>query len=160
GLPDLYDVTGESYGLGRWSVMSAGLNLDSGVTPSDFDAWSKVQLGFVDVNFVENNMKDVGGPPTVGSALVYRVGGQGGGTNEYFLLENRRAAGLDGALPGQGLLIYHVDDFVISNNNRNHYKVALEQADGLYQLENRFNDPSPGDDGDPYHAGGAFGRYT
>jgi immune inhibitor A len=160
GLPDLYDTGGESYGLGRWSIMSAGLNLDEGRTPSDFDAWCKIQLGFVDVTYVQNNLKDVVVPPTVDSGMVYRLWRQGEGTNEYFLLENRRAAGIDAALPGQGLLIYHVDDFVIANSNPNHYKVALEQADGLYQLENRFNDPSAGDDGDPYHAGGVFGRYT
>ena len=160
GLPDLYDTSGQSYGTGRWSIMSAGLNLDEGRTPADFDAWCKMKLGFAEVVYVENNLKDVVIPPSVESGLVYRLWRGGGGTNEYFLLENRRQTGLDSALPGQGLLIYHIDDFVLRNNNPTHYKVAIEQADGLYQLENYYNDPSIGDPGDPYQAGNAFGRYT
>ena len=160
GLPDLYDTGGESFGTGRWSMMSAGVNLDEGRTPADFDAWCKTRLGFVDVVYVQENLKDVVLPPTVDSGVVYRLWRQGGGTNEYFLLENRRASGLDGALPGEGLLIYHIDDFVKNNSTDVHYKVAVEQADGLYQLENRFNDASPGDPGDPYRPGNVFGRYT
>ena len=160
GLPDLYDTSGESYGTGRWSIMSAGVNQDAGRTPADFDAWSKVELGFTDVVYVENNMKDVVIPPSIESGLVYRLWRGGGGTNEYFLLENRKQAGLDAQLPGAGLLIYHIDDAVPKNNNSVHYKVAVEQADGLYQLENRYNDASSGDPGDPYAAGQAFGRYT
>jgi len=160
GLPDLYDTSGESYGTGRWSIMSAGVNQDAGRTPADFDAWSKVKLGFADVVYVENNMKDVVITPSVESGLVYRLWRGGGGTNEYFLLENRRQAGIDAGLPGEGLLIYHIDDFVPKNNNAEHYKVAVEQADGKYQLENFYNDASSGDPGDPYTAGDAFGRYT
>ncbi|MCS7258567.1 MAG: hypothetical protein NZ601_04295, partial [candidate division WOR-3 bacterium] len=33
---------------------------------------------------------------------------------EYFLIENRRKTGFDVNLPGQGLLIYHIDDSVIA----------------------------------------------
>jgi immune inhibitor A len=160
GLPDLYDTSGESYGTGRWSIMSAGVNQDAGQTPADFDAWSKVELGFADVVYVENNMKDLVIPPSVETGLVYRLWRGGGGTNEYFLLENRRKTGLDAGLPGEGLLIYHIDDNVPKNNNAAHYKVAVEQADGKYQLENFYNDASSGDPGDPYQAGDVFGRYT
>ncbi|HET9233937.1 MAG TPA: M6 family metalloprotease domain-containing protein, partial [Candidatus Eisenbacteria bacterium] len=160
GLPDLYDTGGESFGTGRWSMMSGGVNLDEGRTPADFDAWSKTQLGFVNVIYVQENLKDVVIPPSVESGVVYRLWRQGGGTNEYFLLENRHVSGLDAALPGEGLLIYHIDDFVKNNSIDVHYKVAVEQADGLYQLENRFNDASPGDPGDPYRPGNVFGRYT
>ncbi|NNF06023.1 MAG: hypothetical protein HKN21_04625, partial [Candidatus Eisenbacteria bacterium] len=64
------------------------------------------------------------------------------------------------ALPGGGLMIYHVDDRVSSNNNPDRYRVAVEQADGLFQLENRFSSASPGDEGDPFKEGQRFGRTT
>jgi hypothetical protein len=53
-----------------------------------------------------------------------------------------------------------VDESVQNNNVSTHYKVGLEQADGLYQLENRFGDSSFGDEGDPFREGDAFSRYT
>lgn len=160
GLPDLYDTDGGSFGLGQWSLMAGGFLLDQGTQPSDFDAWSKSKLGFVDTITLLQNQKDFVIPPVADSHEIYRLWRGGGGTTQYFLIENRRRIGLDAALPSEGLFIYHVDETLPSNRTPNHYKVALEQADGLFQLENRFNDSSIGDDGDPYHAGDTFGRYT
>lgn len=159
GLPDLYDTDGGSYGLGAWSLMSGGSNLDLGKHPADFDAWSKTQLGFVDVLSIQDDQVGFVVPPSTQGQVV-RLWKSGLLGTEYFLLENRLRTGLDAYLPGEGLLVYHVDDTIPSNRTPNHYKVALEQADGLYQLENRFNDPSVGDAGDPYHAGDVFGRFT
>ncbi|MCK4657492.1 MAG: hypothetical protein KAT85_10685, partial [candidate division Zixibacteria bacterium] len=71
----------------------------------------------------------------------------------YFLVLNRQKTGFDTHLPGEGLLIYHVDETVPNNNNENHYLVGLEQADGLFQLElHPEDDPnsSSGDTGDPF----------
>ena len=160
GLPDLYDTDGGSFGLGAWSLMSGGLALGPEKLPGDFDAWCKAKLGFVDVAriFVDHTRLTI--PPVRTSARVYRLWTDGASGDEYFLLENRQREGIDGDLPGDGLLIYHVDERVATNRNPNHYMVALEQADGLYQLENRFNSASFGDEGDPYHAGDEFSRYS
>jgi hypothetical protein len=139
--------------------MSAGLNLDEGRQPADFDAWSKTQLGFVDVISIQQDIVGAIISPS-SQGQVFRMWKSGLLGIQYFLLENRRQTGLDTALPGEGLLIYHIDESVSNNRSPNHYRVALEQADGLYQLENRFNDPSVGDDGDPFRAGDVFGRHT
>lgn len=160
GLPDLYDTDGGSYGMGVWSMMSGGFLIDQGRTPSDFDAWCKSKLGFVDVATVLQYTPGLVIAPTVESGLVYRLWRDAFGGTEYFLLENRRQAGLDQGLPGEGLLIYHVDETLGGNTFPNHYKVAVEQADGLFQLENRFNDINSGDAGDPFSAGDVFGRYS
>jgi hypothetical protein len=52
------------------------------------------------------------------------------------------------SLPGEGLLIYHVDESIPNNNNQDHYKVAVEQADGEFDLEHNngsdAGDPWPG----------------
>lgn len=160
GLPDLYDTDGGSAGVGQWSMMSGGWTLDGARTPADFDAWSKAQLGFADVKRIFLNRESEVILPTASSGQVYRLWANGGGTQEYYLLENRRRTGLDAHLPGEGLLLYHVDEHVPNNRNPNHFKVALEQADGLYQLENRYGSVSFGDQGDPYVQGREFGRDT
>ena len=58
---------------------------------------------------------------------------------EYFLIENRRKAGRDAALPDEGLAIWHLDEDGDNSNEQmtvdSHYECSLEQADGLFQLE-------------------------
>jgi hypothetical protein len=49
-------------------------------------------------------------------------------STEYFLIENRQCVGFDAGLPGEGLLIYHVDENVASNQSEWHPKVALMQV--------------------------------
>ena len=80
-------------------------------------------------------------------------------SNEYFLIENRQPSEYDRGLELissgiGGLAIWHIDDSKTSNNAEcyppnncmvNHYRVALEQADGLWNLEKNNN---PGDTGD------------
>lgn len=68
---------------------------------------------------------------------------------EYFLLENRQLNRRDGDLPGGGLCLWHIDESKSDNNDeKNGYKVALVQADGLKQLER--DDSERGDSGDPF----------
>lgn len=50
-------------------------------------------------------------------------------------LENRQTTGRDGALPGSGLAVWHIDEARSDNTNPNAYKVGLAQADGLRELE-------------------------
>ena len=79
---------------------------------------------------------------------------------EYFLVENRQktAGTYDEYLPGAGLAIWHMDEAKAGNQNdqecrsepnsacgSTHYEVALEQADGLLDLENNRD---RGDNGD------------
>ena len=66
-------------------------------------------------------------------------------SSEYFLIENRQFSGFDASLPGNGLLVWHIDDSIGSNTNELHPMVGLVQADGLEQLKFSF-----GDAGDPF----------
>src|SRR5262249_24376527 len=65
----------------------------------------------------------------------YRLWTKGATGPEYFLLENRQAKGLDAALPGSGLAVWHIDGRQSHNNNPLAYLVALLQADGNKDLE-------------------------
>jgi hypothetical protein len=51
--------------------------------------------------------------------------------NEYFLLENRQLNGFNAALPGHGMIIYHVDgDYIADHDFNNDINVSAHQ--GMY----------------------------
>jgi len=155
GLPDLYDTDYSSEGLGNWCLMAGGSWNGGGARPAHLSAWCKVRLGFVRVDTVRTNRVLQSIPAVEDSPVVYRLWTNGNTGNRYFLVENRRLKKFDSALPGEGLLIYHVDNLMSNNNNEwypgrdpsSHYKVALEQADGRWDLEHNVN---RGDAGDPW----------
>jgi M6 family metalloprotease-like protein len=157
GLPDLYDNDYTSEGLGNWSVMARGSWNNEGETPAHFDAWCKYKLGFSQVDRLRENRTNVEILKAETSPISYRLWNLGGGGTQYFLVENRQKTGFDKYLPGEGLLIYHVDE-IWSNNNEwcpgdtaiPHYKVALEQADGEFGLEGCYGSTNRGDGGDPF----------
>lgn len=78
---------------------------------------------------------------------VYRLWKNGGGGKEYFLLENRQRTLYGRKLPGEGLLVYHVDEAIDGNDDENHPFIKLLEADGLNDLH---DGTSRGDPGDPY----------
>lgn len=163
-LPDLYDRDYSSLGLGRWSLMAGGSwngpQGPSGYTlgggPSHFDAWCKIQLGWINPIVPKDNLTNVTIPPVEREPVVYKLWTDGVEGPQYFLIENRQKIGFDSYLRGAGLLIYHVDENVKTQNDNEwypgldpskHYLVALEQANGLWQLEKRL---SSGNAGHPY----------
>lgn len=157
GLPDLYDTDLNSGGTGDWSIMSYGSwSGTSGNSPANFDAWSKShpKIGFLTPQVVQNNGA-INLPPVETYPAVLRINPSSFPSTQYFLLENRQKIGYDSTLPGSGLLIWHIDE-TKSNNTKQwypgyitsgNYKVALEQADGLWGIEKKTD---LGDTGDPF----------
>jgi M6 family metalloprotease-like protein len=165
GLRDLYDYGDDSNGLGDWSIMASGSWLGQhrqGEQPSRPDAYSEYVLGWVRPRLVTTAgtfaMPSVESTFAESVARIEKNGGTSG--TEYFLAENRRRIGADADLPGQGLLVYHVDESRfgdpaeapnLNNNDRTHYAVGIEEAHGGTQ--SLRVDPSggnSGDDGDPF----------
>jgi len=72
----------------------------------------------------------------------------------FFILENRQNKGFDTPLPGQGLLIWHIDP----RYGVYHNVVDLEEADGCddlddgwgYRPDPHYYHPELGDSGDPF----------
>jgi immune inhibitor A len=155
GLPDLYDYDGSSAGVGMWSMMSYGTWADDGHTPVHMDAWCKIRAEWVSPTVITDTAT-VDIPQAEDNATSYQLWTNSSGTiPEYFLVENRQKVLFDAYLPGDGLLIWHIDDNVDNNNDEAHYHVALEQADGNLDLENWNN---AGDNGDPFP--GSTGNHT
>jgi immune inhibitor A len=146
GWPDLYDTDNSSSGIGNWCLMAGGTWNGEGDRPAHPSAWCKAHQGWVSVtNRTANGSATF--PDVKESHDVTRLWKDGGTSQEYFLVENRQKTGFDDHLPAEGLLIWHIDDAVATNRDEMHPKVALEQADGKRQLEQRVN---RGDGGDPY----------
>lgn len=144
GFPDLYDIDNSSEGVGNWCLMAGGSWNGGGDTPAHPSAWCKVQQAWVTVENVTAN-----GPVTIADVKdahrVLRLWKDGAGGQEYFLVENRQRSRFDAQLPGDGLLIWHLDDAIADNSNEAHYRVALEQADGQGHLESSANRGDAGD---------------
>ena len=156
GWPDLYDTDNTSEGIGNWCLMASGswgLGGDRPVHPS---AWCKSTQGWINV-VAQTSNATVTITDVKSGRTAYRLWKDGGGGNEYFLVENRQQAGFDESLPGQGLLIWHIDEAISSNTNESHYKVALMQADGQQHLENNTN---RGDQGDPFPGSSGNSSFT
>ena len=163
GLPDLYDTDYSSNGIGKWGLMSYGSWLGPrgmGSSPAHPMAWCKAQMGFLSPTNVTLNMANQTMVNVEENSLAYRLWYAGAESDEYFLIENRQQIGYDSYLPGSGLLIWHIDEAKSGNSQEwypgqspnNHALVALEQADGLFELEDRadggdMNDPFPGPQG-------------
>jgi M6 family metalloprotease-like protein len=162
GLPDLYDTDplSATQGAGEWSLMSSGTYAQP-YSPSSFDAWSLVQLGWVRVDTLASGDRTTA-PPVQTSNTVYYAGTDGA---VYFLLENRGNVGTDTAqmnptfahAKSPGLLLWEIDDARVAQgalpvnrvNTGPHQGVALIQADGLDQLRTPFGG-NRGDTGDSY----------
>lgn len=164
GLPDLYDTDGSSNGIGAWGTMGFGSWLSGGEVPAHFCAWSKVYLGWIEPKEIETN--EIGfALDCVENSKIDTIIKIPLASNEYFLLENRSKIRFDEYLPGEGLLIWHIDDSVgfVSFNNVNmdedHKRVDLEEADGRYDLDGKAN---YGDYADPYYLDNvvSFGNST
>ena len=165
-LPDLYDTDGSSQGVGAWSVMGSGTWLATtgnypGSSPAHLDPFSKSYEGWLTPQKVSgsNLSTSIQQAETNATAIqlldnpngVDWTFGGSSGTGEYFLVENRQRVGYDAALPGTGLLVWHIDETRISDNTANatdsRRLVDVEEADGFGHLDSKTN---RGDTGDPY----------
>ena len=152
GLPDLYDTDGSSEGIGHWGVMASGSWTDNGETPAYFSAWCRYWLGWISPIPITDDVNNLVLEPIEDGGDVYllSIPGNWSGSEEYFLIENRQKMKYDQYLPGEGLLIWHIDDRESNNRDEEHKLVDLEEADGNDDLDHNTN---RGDDGDPYTSG-------
>jgi len=130
---------------GSWNGAGIGGGV-AGDIPAHPSAWCKANQGWVST-VVQTANADVTIQDVKTSNKIYRLWKDGTGGKEYFLVENRQRTKYDQGLPGDGLLIWHIDDSISSNSNEVHPKVKLMEADGLHQMQSGIN---RGDAGDTY----------
>jgi immune inhibitor A len=145
GLPDLYDTSYRSRGVGDFCLMGSGSWGGGGERPTRLSAWCLAKLGFVRPRTVRRAERVELAPLAEDrrDCLRLPIGASRG--PEYFLLECRRRAGRDAALPGGGLAVWHVDERQSANATAQAPLVALVQADGARDLERGRNAGDAGD---------------
>jgi len=164
GLPELY-APGDhpQEGVGVWDLMGQGTWLGHGEHPPHLSAWSKLQLGWVEVETIERTTVGVTLPAIETVPRVLRVPAVPGHPEEYYLLENRERLGADASLPGEGLLVWHVDErvtgFRTAETDVAHKRLHLVEADGRRDLDRgHAAGGNRGDAGDPWHGPRAWRR--
>jgi M6 family metalloprotease-like protein len=163
GAPDLYDIDGSSSGIGDWGLMGSGAwngLVFPGDSPAHMTAWTKWLMGWIAPTRVTSELLSQGIPQVESNhnAVYQLLDNPGGvdwnwspGRGEYFLIENRQRVGYDAALPGEGLLIWHIDESQVDNSDEARRLVGLVQADGRGDLDcSNCANANDGDEGDPF----------
>lgn len=131
GLPDFYDTAYSSEGVGNYSMMAGGswmrypdANAYSGNSPTGFDPFSKIFLGWADPIDVkpEDEVQTITLPAINEASAdngIVKMEVPGSNGTEYFLFENVQQKGFNQGLIRQGedahgLLAWHVDENIIN----------------------------------------------
>ena len=146
GAMDYYDTNnnnGGSYlGTGDWDIMAHGSWNDNGRTPANFNPYVRsVVFGWNSQKELKPNQQVVMPRMEIDNAektVIYVVETES--DNDYFLLENRQQHGFDMAIPGSGLMIYHVHPSIDRYNSTN--TVNATHPQGFYPVCASYSEPN------------------
>jgi M6 family metalloprotease-like protein len=165
-LPDLYDTDYSSDGIGRWGLMGAGAwnynetsgsGENPGDTPAHLCAWSKIKMDWLKPTIITKHQNDLVLPAIETSnnksVLKFFLSNNSHSVtlHEYFLVCFRNQTGFDSALPGSGILIWHIDECnrYEGNDGERRKLVDLEEADadidpnGVWEQLDYVNQTAP-----------------
>lgn len=148
GLPDLYS-TGPSSAVtpGSWSCLDTGCYLNNARTPALYSAFERMSLGWLE----PTPIRDEGNytlTPLMTDNSAYIIATER--DEEFFILENRLREGWDKYLPGEGMLVWHIDYDSHAwmqnavNTQPEHQRVDLVEAVTRTTAMSRSSDPFPG----------------
>ena len=120
--------------MGFYGLMSAGNYNGEGYVPAGYTSYEKMFVGWLTPQELTRDTTITGLKPLSehGEAFIIR---NDANADEYYLLENRQRSGWDSHLPGEGLLVLHVDfdqmDWLTNRVNANpqHQRCTLVPAD-------------------------------
>ena len=149
GLPDFYPTNGGySYGMSNWSIMDHGCYLDNAHTPAGYTSYERHFMGWMNlVDPVENTQYVLQPLNTEGGNAVKVT--NDANPDEYYLLEYRVKTGWDAFLPGEGILVLHVDydkeiwEANTPNNISGRQRMTIIPADGKLSSGSSATDPWP-----------------
>lgn len=147
GLPDIYptdDAAQNAFnpGMEYWDVMDGGEYVYNGYYPTEYTAWEREAMGWFAIDTLKTTQKGniaLGNINNGGKA--YRiVNEKSDGGKEYLILQYIQKTGWNYRLPGQGMIVTHVDydDYAFSLNSNSvndtigHSRLTVIPADGEY----------------------------
>jgi len=151
--PDLYDYGYDSKGIGQYCLM--GFGSSPGTNPIPPNPYFRAIRGWEELTSLNPVATPVVATDLHGDFHSY-VYENIFDLDEFFFISNDMQSGRWQSFPDEGLAIWHIDEGG-SNNCQDmtldcHYRVSIEQADGLFELETDVNYGGPDD---LFHAGNA-----
>lgn len=154
GLPDFYPTNGGYYyGMSNWSIMDHGCYLDNAHTPAGYTSYERHFMGWMDLIDPVEDTQYVLAPLNSDTGNAVKVTNDAN-PDEYYLLEYRIKTDWDAFLPGEGILVLHVDydkaiwDANAPNNINSHQRMTIIPADGKLSSGTNASDPWPYGDAD------------
>ena len=155
GLPDIYPTGCNVFSVvDEWDLMDGGNYTNKGWCPPNFSATEKMLMGWLTPTELTEATTVTGMKPVSEGGEVFIIRSSGN-DSEFYMLENRQRTGWDYGIPGQGLVIFHVDydREMWSNNYVNSYpgrfRYDMFHADGRDYLS-----------WDPSNSGRDYSKYT
>ncbi len=149
GLPDFYATNGSyNYGMSVWDIMDDGCYLDNAHTPAGYSSYERHFMGWMDLVDPVVNTKYVLQPLNSDGGNAVKVINDAN-PDEYYLLEYRVKTDWDAFLPGEGILVLHVDydkdiwDANTPNNVKSHQRMTIIPADDKLSSNSNSTDPWP-----------------
>lgn len=129
GLADHYDVnygTVNTQGLtpGYWDIMDLGSYCEDGICPPLYTVFERNAFKWIDPIVIDGAMSvELRDMVTSNDGAVILTSNP----NEFYTLENRQQTSWDRAIPGHGMLIYHIvyNESTWSSNTANTVKSSL-----------------------------------
>lgn len=152
GLVDHYDTSYGyfTFGLGTYDTMATGSYNNNMNTPPLFSAFERAELAWLEYDELDNNADSITLIPNLATSnKAFRISVPDK-ENEFFVLETRIKSGFDAYLPGEGMLVWHIDQDKYSWENNivnidySHQRIDIVEADGSLSEANRDGDTFPG----------------
>ncbi len=106
GFPDFY--YGRRTYVGGWELMDYGNYNGDGYCPASYSAHERWLMGWLTPTELkeETTITDMSALSDAPQAYLIR---NDGFQNEYYIVENRQQKGWDTSLPGNGIIVFHID---------------------------------------------------
>ena len=149
GLPDIYPTSSSSayYSVcDEWDLMDGGNFTNFGWCPPNLSVHEKMLMGWMSPTELDSPANIRGMRPLAEGGEAYIIHHT---DNEFLTLENRQRSGWDAGLPGEGLLVTHIDydptkwNRNTVNNTDSHQRYKYIHADNLdYQDWDKIQRPT------------------
>jgi M6 family metalloprotease-like protein len=106
GFPDFY--YGNTKYVAGWDLMDSGNYNGKGYGPPSYSAHERWLMGWLTPTELKENTTISNMPALADEGKAYLIRNDGL-ENEYYIVENRQKKGWDEDLPGNGIIIFHID---------------------------------------------------
>lgn len=126
GAMDYYDVdystNGSFDGTGNWDIMASGSWNNEGISPPDFNPYVKIfDFGWANPQKLNDGYNEIQ-PSFISNDQIFMITTQI--DDDFYLIQNRQQYYFDAAIPGNGLVIFHIGPEINTRkltNNINSY---------------------------------------